>query len=63
MDMRLCLFCGGPGHTAQDCSKSTSRTAKGRVATVAPEAKQEASIEAKKISPQLSRLRMGQESR
>jgi hypothetical protein len=47
MDMRLCLFCGGPGHTARDCSKSTSRAAKGRVATVAPEAKQEVATEAK----------------
>jgi hypothetical protein len=47
MDMRLCLFCGRLGHTARDCSKSASCAAKGRVATVAPEAKQEATTEAK----------------
>jgi hypothetical protein len=48
LDKKLCLFCGGPGHTAQDCTKSTSRAAKGRAATVAPETKLEASDEAKK---------------
>jgi hypothetical protein len=48
LDKKLCLFCGGPGHTAQDCTKSTSRAAKGRAATVTPETKQEASSEAKK---------------
>jgi hypothetical protein len=50
LDKKLCLFCGGPGHTAQDCTKSTSHAAKGRAATVAPEkkTKQEASSEAKK---------------
>jgi hypothetical protein len=25
---KLCLFCGGPGHSAQDCTKSTSCAAK-----------------------------------
>jgi len=45
---KLCLFCGGPGHTARDCTKLTSRAAKGRAATVTPETKQEASSEAKK---------------
>jgi len=47
-DKKLCLFCGGPGHSAQDCTKSTSCTAKGCAATVTPETKQEASSEAKK---------------
>jgi len=48
LDKKLCLFCGGPGHSARDCTKSTSRAAKGCAATVTPEAKQEASSEAKK---------------
>jgi hypothetical protein len=47
-DKKLCLFCGGPGHSAWDCTKSTSHTAKGHAATVTPETKQEASSEAKK---------------
>jgi hypothetical protein len=41
-------LCGRPGHSAWDCTKSTSCAAKGRAATVTPEAKQEASSEAKK---------------
>jgi hypothetical protein len=45
---KLCLFCGGPGHSTRDCTKSTSHAAKGRAATVTPEAKQEASSEANK---------------
>jgi hypothetical protein len=48
LDKKLCLFCGGPGHTAQDCTKSTSHAAKGHAAMVTPETKQEASSEAKK---------------
>jgi hypothetical protein len=48
LEKKLCLFCGGPGHTARDCTKSTSRAAKGRAATIAPEAKPDASDEAKK---------------
>jgi len=48
LDKKLCLFCGGPGHTAQDCTKSTSCAAKGRAAMVTPETKQEASSKAKK---------------
>ena len=54
MDNRLCLFCGGPGHSARDCFKSTSRAAKARAATATttsgktPEAKPVASTEAKK---------------
>jgi hypothetical protein len=47
-DKTLCLFCGGPGHSAQDCTKSTSRAAEGCAATVTPETKQEASSKAKK---------------
>jgi hypothetical protein len=47
-DKKLCLFCGRPGHSAQDCTKSTSHAAKGHAATVTPETKQEASSEAKK---------------
>jgi len=47
-DKKLCLFCGGPGHSARDRTKSTSRAAKGRAAMVTPETKQEASSEAKK---------------
>jgi hypothetical protein len=39
LDKKLCLFCGRPGHSARDCTKSTSRAAKGRAATVTPEAK------------------------
>jgi hypothetical protein len=45
-DKKLCLFCGGPRHSSQDCTKSTSHTAKGRAAMVTPETKQEASSEA-----------------
>jgi hypothetical protein len=48
LDKKLCLFCGGPGQTARDCTKSTSCAAKGHAATVTPETKQEASSEAKK---------------
>lgn len=48
MDNKLCLFCGGPGHSARECTKSTSRAAKGRAAVVTPEDKPEASDEAKK---------------
>jgi hypothetical protein len=48
LDKKLCLFCGRPGHTAWDCTKSTSRAAKGRAAKVTPETKQEASSIAKK---------------
>jgi hypothetical protein len=48
LDKKLCLFCGRPGHSTQDCTKLTSRAAKGRAAMVTPEAKQEASSEAKK---------------
>jgi hypothetical protein len=48
LNKKLCLFCGGPGHTAWDCSKSTSRTAKGRAAMVTPETKPDASDEVKK---------------
>jgi hypothetical protein len=48
LDKKLCLFCGGPGHTARDCSKSTSRAAKGRAAMVTPETKLDTSDEAKK---------------
>jgi len=47
-DKKLCLFCGGPGHSAWDCTKLTSHAAKGRAATITPETKQEASSEAKK---------------
>jgi hypothetical protein len=46
---KLCLFCGRPGHSAWDCTKSTSHAAKGHAATVTPETKQEASFKAKKI--------------
>jgi len=49
LDKKLCLFCGRPGHTARDCTKSTSHAAKGHAAKVTPETKQEASSEAKKI--------------
>ena len=33
-DLNLCMFCGGPGHTANNCNKSTSSAskAKGRAA-------------------------------
>jgi len=48
---KLCLFCGGPRHSAWDCTKSTSRTAEGHAAMVTPETKQEALSEAKKNSP------------
>jgi hypothetical protein len=47
-DKKLCLFCGGPGHSARDCTKLTSHAAKGRAAMVTPETKQEASSKAKK---------------
>jgi len=53
LDKKLCLFCGGPGHSAWDCTKSTSHAAKGRAAMVTPETKQEASSKAKN-SPQPS---------
>ena len=52
LEKKLCLFCGGPGHSARDCTKSTSRAAKARAATVTPsstpEAKPEVSSETKK---------------
>jgi hypothetical protein len=48
IDNKLCLFCGGPGHTARECTKSTSRAAKGRAAVVTPETKPEVSDETKK---------------
>jgi hypothetical protein len=47
-DKKLCLFCGGPGHCAWDCTKLTSHAAKGHAATVTPETKQEASSKATK---------------
>jgi len=47
-DKKLCLFCGGPGHSAWDCTKLTSHAAKGCAAMVTPETKQEASSKAKK---------------
>jgi hypothetical protein len=47
LDKKLCLFCGGPRHTAQDCSKSTSFAAKGHAAMVTPETKPDASDEVK----------------
>jgi hypothetical protein len=62
LDKKLCLFCGGPGHTARDCTKSTSCAAKGCAAMVTPETKQEASSEAKN-SPRPSWLRTGWGSR
>jgi Retrotransposon gag protein len=46
-DKKLCMFCGGPGHTARECTKSTSRAAKGRAAVLTPETEPEASDEAK----------------
>ncbi|KIK33636.1 hypothetical protein CY34DRAFT_99246, partial [Suillus luteus UH-Slu-Lm8-n1] len=58
LDKKLCLFCGGPRHTAWDCTKSTSHAAKGCAATVAVEAKPEASDKAK-TSPRPSWLRTG----
>jgi Retrotransposon gag protein len=48
MEKKLCLFCGGHGHTARDCLKSTSRAAKGCASTVTPDAKPEVSEETKK---------------
>jgi hypothetical protein len=47
LDKKLCLFYGRYGHTASDCTKSTSHAAKGHAAMVAPETKQEASSEVK----------------
>ena len=32
----LCLFCGGPGHTAGACPKKTSSAAKARAAQATP---------------------------
>ncbi|OJA13460.1 hypothetical protein AZE42_11059 [Rhizopogon vesiculosus] len=52
LEKKLCLFCGGPGHSAQDCTKSTSHAAKACAAIASPsstlEAKLAASSEAKK---------------
>jgi len=48
LDKKLCLFCGRPGNSPQDCTKLTSCAAKGCAAMVTPETKQEASSEAKK---------------
>jgi hypothetical protein len=45
---KLCLCCGGPGHSARDCTKLTSHTAKGHAAMITHETKQEALSEAKK---------------
>ena len=30
-DNKLCMFCGGTGHTAKDCTKSSSSTCQGTV--------------------------------
>ncbi|KIK72305.1 hypothetical protein PAXRUDRAFT_78081, partial [Paxillus rubicundulus Ve08.2h10] len=40
-DLKLCMFCGGSGHMAKDCRKSTSKAAKARAATISapPDAK------------------------
>jgi hypothetical protein len=38
-DNNLCMFCGGVGHIAKDCPKSTSSSAKARAAKVAEEPK------------------------
>jgi hypothetical protein len=48
LNKELCLFCGGPRHTARDCSKSTSRAAKGRAAMVTLETKPDTLDEVKK---------------
>ncbi|KIK72968.1 hypothetical protein PAXRUDRAFT_73980, partial [Paxillus rubicundulus Ve08.2h10] len=32
-DLKLCMFCGNPGHMAKDCCKSTSKAAKAHTAT------------------------------
>ncbi|OJA09510.1 hypothetical protein AZE42_10227 [Rhizopogon vesiculosus] len=52
LEKKLCLFCGGHGHSAQDCTKSTSHAAKARAAIASPsstpEAKPGVSSEAKK---------------
>jgi hypothetical protein len=48
-ELKLCMFCGGPGHKADACDKATSRAAKGRAAIISlPEPKPEASFEANK---------------
>ncbi|KIK73173.1 hypothetical protein PAXRUDRAFT_179075, partial [Paxillus rubicundulus Ve08.2h10] len=50
-DLKLCMFCGGSGHMAKDCRKSTSKAAKARTATTSalPDANPSASAsEAKK---------------
>jgi hypothetical protein len=43
-DNNLCMFCGGSGHTASNCSKATSSAskAKGRAATATESSKKEA---------------------
>ncbi|KIK71859.1 hypothetical protein PAXRUDRAFT_22729, partial [Paxillus rubicundulus Ve08.2h10] len=44
-DLKLCMFCGGSGHMAKDCRKSTSKAAKAHAATISapPDAKPSAS--------------------
>lgn len=44
----LCLFCGGSGHTASDCSKKSSSAAKARAAQVFTPKTPEAGAEPKK---------------
>ena len=49
-DNNLCMFCGGVGHTAKDCPKSTSSAAKakGRAAQVQTKTKEKEPSEPKK---------------
>jgi hypothetical protein len=42
-DNKLCLFCGGPGHTAKDCKKPNSQAAKARAASAKSEDKSQSS--------------------
>jgi Domain of unknown function (DUF4939)/Zinc knuckle len=48
MDNRLCLRCGGSGHMANDCPRTSKPIAKGRATTTAPP-KKEAKVPAKPL--------------
>jgi hypothetical protein len=42
-DNKLCLFCGGPGHTTKDCKKPNSQAAKAHAASAKSEDKSKSS--------------------
>jgi hypothetical protein len=47
-DNNLCMFCGGPGHTAKDCKKSTSSASKAKARAAQAKEKESPDPKAKK---------------